>query len=104
MSIVELLAIATIVESVWETIKMVGKNGKFNWDRVGALVVGVLIAFGTGTDIFQLLEIPFKIPYLGSFLTGLLMSRGANFIHELFKALNLGSEILAARKSSQQIK
>ena len=102
MSALGIIIIAIIAESVWETIKMVGKNGTFNWDRVGAIVVGVVIAFGTEADIFKMLEMPFKIPYIGNILTGLLISRGANFIHELFRVLNIGSEILAARRSERR--
>ena len=58
---------------------MLGKNREFNWDRAGAMVVGILIALNPGRR-FQLLDIPFQIPFVGNLLTGLLISRGANFI------------------------
>lgn len=99
MQAIGLIAIAIVAESIWETIKMMGKDGKFNWDRIGAMVVGLLIAFGTGVDLFQTLGIPFRIPYIGVLLTGLLISRGANFIHDLFLALNMGNEIMAAQRT-----
>jgi hypothetical protein len=81
-------------------MKLIFKNGEFNWDRVGAIVVGILIAFGTGADIFLLLKIPFRIPVVGNVLTGLLISRGANFIHDLFKTLNLGHDLMATKYDS----
>ncbi|HHT66063.1 MAG: hypothetical protein ACOX25_05710 [Caldicoprobacterales bacterium] len=99
MKAIGLIAIAIVAESIWETIKMMGKDGKFNWDRIGAMIVGLLIAFGTGADLFQMLGIPFRIPYLGIFLTGMLISRGANFIHDLFLALNMGNEIMEAQRT-----
>ena len=83
MQVFGLLAVAVVAESIWETIKMMGRNGQLNWDRIGALMVGLLIALGTGADIFQVLDIPFRIPYIGIVLTGLMISRGANFIHDL---------------------
>jgi len=94
-----LVAIAVVAESIWETVKMIGKDGQFNWDRIGALIVGLLIALGTGADLFQLMEMPFRIPYIGTVLTGLLISRGANFMHDLFTALRIGNEIKAAQKA-----
>lgn len=99
MKLSGLVAIAIVAESIWETIKMIGKNGQFNWDRIGALIIGLFIAIGTGADLFQLLDIPFRFPYVGTVLTGLLISRGANFIHDLFIALKIGNEIKAAQKA-----
>jgi|SRR5690554_232666 len=99
MKLSGLIAIAVVAESIWETIKMIGKDGQFNWDRIGAMIIGLLIAIGTGADLFQLLAIPFRIPYIGTVLTGLLISRGANFMHDLYKALKIGNEIRAAQKA-----
>jgi hypothetical protein len=100
LKFIGVIMIAIIAESIWETIKLMRKNGDFNWDRAGSTVVGILIAFGTGADIFQLLGIPFRFPVVGNVLTGLLISRGANFIHDLFKMLKLGNEIMAFRYDS----
>lgn len=97
MKLYGVVIIAIIAEGIWETIKMLGKNREFNWDRAGAMVVGILIALGTRAVVFQLLDIPFQIPFVGNLLTGLLISRGANFIHDLFSTLNLGKEIMTAR-------
>ncbi len=99
MKLFGLIAIAVVAESIWETIKMIRNNGQLNWDRIGALIIGLLIAIGTGADLFQLMEIPFRFPYIGTILTGLLISRGANFMHDLFMALKIGNEIKSAQKA-----
>lgn len=78
-----LILISLLAESVWETLKMIWQNGKLVIDRVGALVVSVLIAIGTNLDILSLLGVKTFIPYLGVILTGILISRGSNFIHDL---------------------
>lgn len=78
-----LVVLALVGESVWETLKMTWQDGKISTDRIGALVVGLLITFGTGLDILALIDIPAKIPFLGMVLTGILISRGSNFIHDL---------------------
>lgn len=88
MNILGLLVIAVLAEAVWETCKMVWQNGKLNIDRVGALVVGLLLAIGTGLDLMFMVGIPIKIPYVGRILTGLLISRGANFVHDILQSIN----------------
>lgn len=83
-----LVVIALIGESVWETLKMTWQQGKINIDRIGALILGVLLAIGSGLDILSLAGVPLKIPYLGMILTGLLISRGSNFIHDILSSVN----------------
>jgi hypothetical protein len=76
------LVIAAMVEAVWETLKMVWQEGKFSFDKLGALVIGLLVAFGNGIDVTELMGVQMKLPYLGIVLTGILISRGANWMHD----------------------
>ncbi|MBS4959161.1 MULTISPECIES: hypothetical protein [Clostridium] len=78
-----IVVVALIAESVWETLKMTWQEGKVSIDRIGALVVALLLAIGTRLDLLSLLDIKTSIPYLGVVLTGILISRGSNFIHDL---------------------
>lgn len=82
-SLIIIVLIALVGESVWETLKMVWQDGKISVDRIGALVVALLLSIGTRLDILSLLNIKTSIPYLGIILTGILISRGSNFIHDL---------------------
>ncbi|ABI68436.1 hypothetical protein Swol_1126 [Syntrophomonas wolfei subsp. wolfei str. Goettingen G311] len=50
---------------------------------------------GTGIDLFATVGLPINIPYLGLILTGIIISRGANFIHDLFK---ITEEVKVKRK------
>lgn len=86
--LIMLVVVAIISESVWETLKMTWQDGKVKVDRVGALVVSMLIVFGTRLDMLSLLGIETVIPFLGIILTGILISRGSNFIHDLLVRLN----------------
>ena len=87
MTILGVVIVAFIVEAVWETLKMIWQQGKVSIDRIGALVVGLLVAFASGIDLFVLVELPLQVPYVGLALTGILISRGANFIHDLLKKI-----------------
>lgn len=91
MSIVEGLLLFVVVamlgESIWETAKMVWQDGKLSVDRIGALVVGLVLAVGLQIDLFAALGCPFKYPWVGMILTGILLSRGSNFIHDLLNKI-----------------
>ncbi|WP_414600940.1 hypothetical protein [Clostridium sp.] len=87
-----ILIIALIAESVWETLKMIWQQGKISIDRIGALIVSLVICFGIRLDILKLLEINSTIPYLGIILTSILISRGSNFIHDLLVKIGQGNK------------
>lgn len=89
------VVVALLGESIWETAKMTWQSGKLSIDRLGALFVGLVLAVGLQIDIFSALGVPFKLPWLGVILTGILLSRGANFIHDLID--NVG-QITTAKK------
>lgn len=88
MSILSLIVLALIGESVWENAKMLWQNGKINFDKIGALVIGLLLAIGARVDLLEMVGIHLYIPWLGIILTGLLISRGANFMHDLLTSIS----------------
>lgn len=88
-----IIMVALIAESVWETLKMTWQQGKISIDRIGALIVALVLCVGVRLDILALLGINATIPFLGVILTGVLISRGSNFIHDLLvKIGQIGEE------------
>jgi hypothetical protein len=83
-----IVMVALIAESVWETLKMTWQEGKVSIDRIGALVVALVLSIGVKLDILSLLGINTTIPLLGVILTGILISRGSNFIHDLLSKIS----------------
>lgn len=88
MELFSLIVISAIAEAVWETLKMTWQEGKASIDRIGALVVGIVIALATGLDVLTLVNVPARIPAVGIVLTGILISRGSNFVHDLVASIN----------------
>ena len=84
MTFGKIIIIAIVAEAVWETSKMTYEAGSFSFDRIGALVVSLIIAIGTGLDIMTLAQVPIQYPIIGMVLTGILISRGANVVHDIF--------------------
>lgn len=83
----QIIAIALLAEALWENLKMIWQEGKVNIDRIGALIVSIVVSMVTQIDIFNVLNFGISIPFVGSFLTGILISRGANVIHDLLNKI-----------------
>ena len=88
MVIFNLIVLSMISEAIWETAKMIWQNGKISIDSLGAIVISELLAISTGMNIFSAVGISLYVPYLGIILTGLLISRGSNFMHDLLASIS----------------
>lgn len=85
VSFTQVILVAIFAESIWETIKLIWEKDKISVDRLGTIITGIILAVATGIDFFVIFDIPLRIPYLGSIFTGVIISRGANFVHDLLK-------------------
>ena len=86
------LVMAIVVEALIEYAKTIGKaflNGgwKVAVTQVAAISLGVLLCFMSGGDLFAVVDITFEWPWLGVLLTGVLISRGANYVSDFAKRL-----------------
>jgi hypothetical protein len=91
MEYAALVIVAILVEAIWENIKMVFPNKKFSISMLGSLLVSILICVLTKVDIFPVVGLSISIPVIGSILTGIIVSRGANFVNDLFTKLKGGT-------------
>lgn len=82
-NLISILVLTILGESIWETLKMTWQDGKINIDRIGALVVGLLLSFATGFNLLELVGITVQYQFVGLLCTGIIISRGANFVHDL---------------------
>lgn len=88
MNMTQILISALIVEALWETSKMFWQNGKINYDRIGAVAFGELIALSANIDFLAAVGVNIRVPIIGNVLTGLLISRGANFMHDILASVS----------------
>ena len=87
MDFAQLIIVAILVEAVWENIKMIWQSGKFSIDMLGSLIISILLCVLVKIDIFPIVGLSAAIPFIGSIFTGIIVSRGANFVNDLFKKL-----------------
>jgi hypothetical protein len=66
-------------------VSTVGKKLKIEWKQIAAIVIAVLLAIGAGADLYKIIGVSFGIPYLGMILTGIIFSRGANYVADFLK-------------------
>lgn len=91
MEFAQLVIVAILVEAIWENIKMVYQSGKVSISMIGSLVISILLCVLTGIDIFPIVGLTMAVPVVGSILTGIIVSRGANFVNDLFTKLKGGN-------------
>ena len=77
------LLLAVLVEAVWESVKLLWEKGRFNTNQFGAMCIALLFSIATDTRLLEAVGITVTIPLLDGICTGLLMSRGSNFLHML---------------------
>lgn len=104
MTLSQLSVIAFLVETLLQTIKPIyDKEKGWQIDQVAAIIIGILICVGTDIDVFKLVDIPMHIPYLGPVLTGIIVSRGSNIMHDIIKYLQgLGASMDAPADNRAQ--
>ena len=83
---------AIVVEAVIEYAKTIGKGfaageWKVAITHLAAIVLGVFLCLLTGADLFGLVGITFTWRWLGYILTGIIISRGANYVSDFVKRL-----------------
>ena len=87
MDFAQLIVVAILVEAIWENIKMIYDKQKLNINMMGSLVLGIVVCLLSQIDIFPIVGLNMAVPFIGSIFTGIIVSRGANFVNDLFKKL-----------------
>lgn len=88
-----IIALAIVTEALIEYGKTIGRafvgnDTKTAVTQIVAIVVSVLLCFAAGADLFQVAGITFAWPWIGVVLTGILGSRGANYLSDFITKLH----------------
>ncbi|MCL2812614.1 MAG: hypothetical protein FWD25_12100 [Clostridia bacterium] len=85
------LLLAVVVEALIQVIKGWLPTGAsvvgWLWPVVGA-IIGVALCLLADVDLLHLAGVDLKSPPIGMILTGLLISRGASFVHDIWANVN----------------
>lgn len=93
------LCAAVVIEGVVSYVTEIAENGKISWKVIGSIALGLVLAFNLHLDFFALLGINETTYIIGTICTGILISRGSNYVYELYDhlmTLGSGKEIESA--------
>ena len=82
-----LILLSIIVEGVITYFKEFFINGEIKWEMAASILLGIFVAVAYGVDLLADMGMQTNIPYVGSILTGILISRGSNYVFDLVKKL-----------------
>ncbi len=85
----KMLMVCVVLEGIITYINNFFVIGEPHYQMILSLVFGIFIAVSYKIDILKLVSIESEIPYIGCVLTGILFSRGSNYIHDILKTLNI---------------
>ena len=88
--LIQIATLALILEALVQTVKPVWDPDKRTVVFYVNLAVGMLVSVGAtylaDLDLFAAVGVPLsKLPIAGVIMTGILISRGANFMHDLIQ-------------------
>lgn len=81
--ITSIMPLTIAVEATITYINQFFVDGEFCWEMFLSIVLGILISIAYEIDIPKYLNLHSRIPYLSNILTGILISRGSNYIYDL---------------------
>lgn len=92
-----ILALAVTVEALVEYGKSVGgiltaAGRKAAITRLAAAGAGITLSLTAGADLYAAVGLTFGWPWLGAALTGVLISRGANYVSDFMRKLKGNGE------------
>lgn len=91
--VILVLVLAVLVEALIEYAKTIIKaitDGDYKTaiTQCAAIIIAVLLCLATGADLFATVDITFTWPCVGVVLTGILGSRGANYVSDFVTKLH----------------
>ena len=79
-----ILIMSILTESIITYIKTFVVDRKIKWQMIAAVVLSIAVCLAYSLDIPALVGIESNLPYVGNIITGILVSRGSNYVYDIF--------------------
>ena len=89
MNISSVVIMSVVTEAIVTYTKTFVVDKKIKWQIIAAAVFSIVICIAYGLDIPQMAGVSTSIPFVGNVITGILVSRGSNYIYDLLKKFGL---------------
>ena len=91
-----LIFVSIVIEGIITYAKTVVVDKQIQWQVVGSMLLGIGCALAFDVDLFAIAGITAAVPYVGQVLTGVLLSRGSNYVYDLLKQLTNAQTVAAS--------
>ena len=81
-SLTALVFFAILIEGMVEYVKL-GIQKHICPEIIAAMLGGLVVSFGFHLDLFSAVGITTDVPYISNVLTGIIISRGSNYVFDL---------------------
>lgn len=82
-----LISFSILIESTITYFNQFVVQGVFVWQMCLSIVFGIFIAIAYELNLLKYFDISSKIPYVDLIITGILISRGSNYVYDLISKL-----------------
>ena len=86
-NIFEIVAFSVLIESLITYYKEFFAGSNASWEIIASLSLGIIVAIAYNLDLPAHFNLKSQIPYAGCILTGVLISRGSNYVFDIIKKL-----------------
>ena len=84
----EFVTFAVLIESLITYINQFFVQENFCWQMALSLILGIIVALAYKLDLPSYFNLKSEIPYIGRILTGILLSRGSNYVFDLITKIS----------------
>ena len=85
--LIGIMSFTVLVEGVITYVNQFIMTDNFSWKMLASIILGIIIAISYNLDIPSHFNFKPKIPFIGNIITGILLSRGSNYIYDLLNNL-----------------
>ena len=85
----KIVTFAILIEALITYYKEFFAGGGSSWEIIVSLILGITVAISYKLDLLSNFNLNSQIPYIGNILTGILLSRGSNYVFDLLGKLSL---------------
>lgn len=82
-----IVIMAILIEAVITYVKTWVVDKKLQWQVLVSVVLGIIVSIAYNLDIPAAVGITCGVPFVGCVITGILISRGSNYIFDLIKKI-----------------
>lgn len=82
-----LISFAVLIEGIITYINQFFVSSSFCWEMFFSISFGIIVAISYNLDLPEYFNINARVPYVGCILTGILISRGSNYIWDLISKI-----------------